>query len=464
MCLNQLVSLYLAKDSLKNRHNETLHVLSFYLIIVHQIYDKTKFRKMARRVFSAKDNPKTFVGTEFLRDNPDIVELDLSGKNISYLAPTVGCLKDLEVLDLSNTSVRSIPLEVGTLPKLRVFKIDNTPILNDPDSMYRLLKLNNSEELLAYLREANQQRPELPPFSYSPIEKADDKQFSFLSWNILADHAVHDFLFPLCFEKYLNKEYREKRIIKKLHDLKPDIICLQEIEYCQVTGPFLGEFLKQRYYWAFAPKGRIVKKPEGLRGPVPGQATLFNLSKFKLLAYNMLEVRQSQLIWNPTMKINGCDDVVLFVLIQSLSDPSKNILIINVHMFYRIPEVRNAFADVIVKEAKNFASWYAKNYEIIITGDFNDRIESESMQTFLKQDDRFESVYDKMDKKDIITYNFTPKQMCRIDHIVATNGLKAVSILNGMKSNEMSEKCPYVPSEFHPSDHFPVGAIFEFNG
>ena len=418
---------------------------------------------MIKRKFVLKDNPKTYIGPTFLKENSDIVILDLSDTKIGYLPPEIALLKDLEELNLSNTSLQQIPIQIGSLTKLEKLNIENTPMLTNSESAYNLLKLTNSEELLNYLKNAMLTRPELPPYTYIPIDPPkSDQQFSFFSWNILANHAIRPFLYCLCQEKYLDKYYRENLILEKTLKLMPDIICFQEIEYDQIQGKFLQNFLSKGYSWAYAPKARFNTKHPMQRGPIPGQATLFNLSKFDLLSYNMLEVRNSRLLKDPTPDMINCDDTVLFVLLRTKkTNPVKNILIINVHMFYKLREVREVFAPIIFQEAVYFAQWYVRDFEIIITGDFNDVIEETPVQLFLKSDPRFISVYDEMKQKEIVTFDKTPSVTCRIDHIIATDGLKPVATLSGMTDEEVQQKCPYVPSEFHPSDHFPVGAIFE---
>lgn len=410
---------------------------------------------MRKRRFALTENMGVVINADFFRRNTDIAILDLSYGYISQLPNEVLLLEDLEYLSIANTSISSLQLELGGLRYLENIVVDNSALIRNPN--YSFVDFTKKNSLLKLFQEAMKPRIHLPPFSFKSFENKVPS-FTVFSWNILADHAVNQSFFPLCQPKYLQSKYREDMIISKTLQLKPDIICFQEFELRLCEGKdsmFIDKFVNDGYKWNFAPKARISERKDELKGSVPGQVTLFSTKKFDLIDSCVVEIRNSEFIQDKTKIIDFCDDTVLFTLLRSNKD-DINLLIINVHMFYRDETVRFAFASAILQEAEKFVAGKVDKYETVVMGDFNDTINSKSVSPFL-QSKTLRSVYDEH-KYNVITCQNVFFEPSRIDHILVSNGLHSSALLNGISINEIKEDCPFIPSESQPSDHHPVGA------
>ena len=127
-------------------------------------------------------------------------------------------------------------------------------------------------------------------------------------------------------------------------------------------------------------------------------------------------------------------------------------------MFYKEETVRFAFAPAILQEARKFAAGKVDKYETVVMGDFNDFSNSKSISPFLASK-HLRNLYDEK-KYEVVTCQNVYFDHSRLDHVLASNGLHCSALLNGMGKKEVDEMCPFIPSQWFPSDHHPVGASF----
>ena len=75
----------------------------------------------------------------------------------------------------------------------------------------------------------------------------DGSRFFVMNYNILSQHLMncHSYLYKSCDPRALNHGFRKQLLFSELDEIKPDILCLQEVEeaeYYKVHEPTL--FLK----------------------------------------------------------------------------------------------------------------------------------------------------------------------------------------------------------------------------
>ena len=410
-----------------------------------------------KRRFSLTENMGVVINSDFFKRNTDIVILDLSYGYISEIPEEILLLENLEFLSIANTQISFLPIELGSLRYLENIVTDNSAL--EKNKLYLFVDFSKKNSLLKLFQEAMKPRMQLQPFSYIKYE-TKIPFFNVFSWNILSNRAVRPEYYPLCQKKYLDHIHREKLIISKTLQLKPDIICFQEFELrlCQgEDSKFIENFTNIGYKWNFAPKARIHERKEGDKGNVHGQLTLYNTKKFDLIDSCLIEVRKSDFVKDKTPLILACDDVALFTLLKS-KEKDFNLLVINVHMFYKEATVRFAFASAIMQEANKFVAGKVDKYETVVMGDFNDLSNSKSISPYYESN-YLRNLYDEK-KYEVVTCQEVYYDHIRLDHVLASSGLHCSALLKGMDNKEVDEMCPYIPSQWFPSDHHPVGASF----
>ena len=421
---------------------------------------------MIKRRFSYVENLGVVITPEFFKRNTDIVILDLSYSPVTEISSEILNLTNLEELNISNTSISSLPIEIGSLKNLTLIRAANTPMSVNPN--YKNIDFSDPKKIADFFKNAMKQRPALPPFSYNnfiELKSIEEIQstFTVFSWNILSNHAAKPEFYPFSQKKFMESKYREDLIAKKTLALKPDIICFQEFEYrlCHGTNKqYIDQFIKQGYDCSFVPKGRFLEyKNEEDKNTVHGQITFFNKAKFELVDSYSIELRKSQ-FQSSTIPASalGSDDVLLLTLLKH-KITEKYLLIANVHLIYSSSTARQHFVSVIMDEIGFFLSdMELDDADFIIAGDFNDTYQSNSIQEFITK-------YDMRSAYDLLNYNPVtyPSDNQRIDHLLLSKRIQPVSLLVGMTSEELDQKCPFVPSQWHPSDHFPVAAVFLFS-
>ncbi|KAI5531232.1 poly(A)-specific ribonuclease protein [Trichomonas vaginalis G3] len=362
-------------------------------------------------------------------------------------------LKKLEKIDISNTKVTVLPPEIGELEFLKELAIQNTPLLESKP--FSILKSKSPSEVAAFFKRITL-KDEIPKFHFEP-HNPQERVFSILSWNILASKVARRDFYPLSTEKCMATYYRDTLTAQIVDEIHPDIIALQEFEARQASD-WSKPFIENGYWVTVAPKGRYYTKKPADQLFVHGQATFVNLHRFDVLISQLFYPRDSKLVSADDTDIKGCDDVVLITAVRTHSKPSKNYIILNVHMKFNDAEVRKRLAEIIMKETLNFAHQQFKVFGIIVVGDFNDKTNSPTLQRFY--DFKLSNIYDAFHST-VNTAIFQKDDAARIDHILISKNIKVKSILSQDTYGQLAEAHPFIPCYGFPSDHLPIGAVIE---
>lgn len=68
------------------------------------------------------------------------------------------------------------------------------------------------------------------------------EQFSFMTWNILADAYAFQERYKHTNAEHLTWSYREQKIVQDILDMKPDVVCLQEVDHVSLLQHFADTY------------------------------------------------------------------------------------------------------------------------------------------------------------------------------------------------------------------------------
>lgn len=184
-----------------------------------------------------------------------VVCLEMQGIQLTSLPPEIGLCEDLEYLDLRNNCLETLPPELAQCRKLKklLFTGNSLPY---KDQMQALIEL----------RQLNQAVGNAPPFKWSHA----NAMFTLMSWNLVAQYDATQHNFPKCPARFLTWEYRSELFIHTVLNLKPHVVCIQEIEEDRL-GPLSERMRTIGYGCAASFASRPVR--HGL--PIVGVATFF---------------------------------------------------------------------------------------------------------------------------------------------------------------------------------------------
>lgn len=189
--------------------------------------------------------------------------------------------------------------------------------------------------------------------------------FTVLNYNILAQTLLegHSYLYQQCDMDDLKWTVRFKRITCEISAIKPDIICLQEVQ--DIHSYQILSHLDQLGYEG------IFKQKTGTRED--GCAIYFRKSMFELAQCESVEFLQ------PEIDLLNRDNIGLMIKLRPLSLPDSLFVVCTTHLLYnpRRDDVRLAQMQVFLAEIDRFSFQSNANNRIpthlpiIMTGDFN---------------------------------------------------------------------------------------------
>ncbi|KAK8852915.1 hypothetical protein M9Y10_017909 [Tritrichomonas musculus] len=181
--------------------------------------------------------------------------LDMSGIKLVAVPPEIGLCTELEYLDVSNNCLQYLPPELAQCIKIQklVFSGNSLPYVSQMQA-------------LIDLRQLNQALGSAPTFKWTQPNAA----FTMMTWNVLCDTDAKQINFPKTPARFLKWEYRSDNFIHIILNLKPHLVCIQEIEEEQLSA--LSERMKTVGYGCSASFASHPRRP-GL--PVVGVATFF---------------------------------------------------------------------------------------------------------------------------------------------------------------------------------------------
>ncbi|OHT03279.1 Endonuclease/Exonuclease/phosphatase family protein [Tritrichomonas foetus] len=408
---------------------------------------------------------------QFLRDDvfsrfSKITSINLSYNSLKTLPSSIFSLKTLLALDISNNDLPVIPVELGLIPSLKELKISGNPGA-DFGQLQSIQK--DSAALISFFQNIMKKKKNPSPRVFDPPVEVDRQlTFSLVSYNILASHCGVADRFPFSPKKFLDPKYRIPRIEKELDKIRPDIICLQEVEgklYQEELNPF---FRSKNYSGVHCPKGRVKKMSDQNKiNSVMGQATFIANSKFNIIETQTLDLRNYRL--GPTLsnynEITQHDETVIITILSSKKFSDIHIVVVNVHLYWPgdASEVRTSQIFLAVMAAIEFTqSKGIMQYDIILAGDFNACLNSQPLN-FLQCNfaDRFYNTYQLFDKVPEFT-ELNYKHSLPIDYIFSTAyGIEPIAVLP-FDAAEIKEEYISWPGEHYPSDHIPIATVFQF--
>ena len=415
------------------------------------------------RVFSVEIGKEYEFTDDFFDSMPQLTHVDISCCNLTKLPESIFRLKQLSSLNISWNSLESIPVELGYLKCLRKLEIEGNPgAMIQP---YISLMERGDRALIDFLRNVVRSRPRPGPLAFRPYEvNAGDVVFKLVSYNIFAPVTMRPYLYPFNQEKYMDYGYRLPLIEAQIDSVQPDVVCCQEVQVQTFEEEFLPMYRERGFDGVFVPKGRIAEKHPDQKKLVMGQSTFYNLERFEYVAHESFEFRwMNECKESPIAeKIQPVDDVCLIVLLKVKCENPVYLVIVNVHLTWPpyLADVRAVFAQLALDRATQFAQKHCEQFELILTGDYNSPPDTSPVTTVRNHPLGLTSLYEQLQMNNNPTI-FMCAIINSVDHIFyTTKRLEGISALPVLNKRQLARYTYFVPCEWHPSDHFPVGGVF----
>lgn len=182
-----------------------------------------------------------------------------------------------------------------------------------------------------------------------------------VSYNILAQDLVtsHMDLYKDIPEEHLRWSFRKANLLSEITNLRPDILCLQEIQADHLEG-FAADLMRRCTF------DRVFKKRTGIE-KTDGCAIFFNPDMFKLLDVRTVE-------FNQQVDLLDRDNIAIIAKLCVKDNPRAVFIVSTAHLLFnpRRLDVKLAQVQVLLTEIEQMA--FNKNdryFPIILTGDFN---------------------------------------------------------------------------------------------
>ncbi|XP_066264484.1 uncharacterized protein [Branchiostoma lanceolatum] len=181
-------------------------------------------------------------------------------RSFSYCSQENLCHSKNPILDLPSSDVPSVGIEPGTPGHHKGVKSTDQP-RQDRRLQKNFTQVRNSMDPLAQVSSDAFLNRKVLHHPHSHEDKA--RQFSVVSYNILADCHVSPQTYPCCPEEHLPMSARHQQLEKELHYLNGDIVCLQEVgtTYYQ---EYLVPMMQKQGYDGFRFKEKMLGCPEGI--------------------------------------------------------------------------------------------------------------------------------------------------------------------------------------------------------
>ena len=275
-------------------------------------------------------------------------------------------------------------------------------------------------------------------------------ELQIISYNILADY-LNSSDYILVNKKYLDNDYRNKLLLKKLKKVitNKTIICLQEVGPTQLSS--LYTFFTNNKFNCISIKDLVIFYPNNCKIIFTETNYINSLAKKYL--------KKDKLIDNVN-KFNQA-----FIILQ-LQINNKKIYICNTHLVSN-PKFNNT---IKVLQSYLLAKRLEKYNKVILCGDFNSTPNSNPYKLLstgiikypyyndLKIKNNFSSSYSLLYGSDInitthTTNITTPIFTDTIDYIWITNNITPIKSNIICKKNELNKK-NFLPNKNEPSDHY----------
>ncbi|XP_014094846.2 protein angel [Bactrocera oleae] len=192
----------------------------------------------------------------------------------------------------------------------------------------------------------------------------NSKTYTLLSYNILAQDLLteHLYLYVGVEPSMLRWDHRLLRLTEEIQYIKPDILCLQEMQFNHLKSLVKHISFKRELEYVF-------KKKTGHR--TDGCAIIYDRSKFRLLSERPVEYYT-----NGDAVLNR-DNIALLAKFAVRKEPQKKFIIATTHLLYnpKRQDVRIAQVEKLMGTIQQYsAEAEGENsafIPVILTGDFN---------------------------------------------------------------------------------------------
>ncbi|NDD98877.1 endonuclease/exonuclease/phosphatase family protein [bacterium] len=249
--------------------------------------------------------------------------------------------------------------------------------------------------------------------------------FRLVTYNILSDDYIVNGLYDHVNEEILKWQSRRDKIVERIKNLDPDVICLQELN--TTSFAYFKEALED-FEGFFAKKGSSSND---------GVGTFCKKNAFK-------ETRHKAVLCDGTSNC-GCAPTQPALFTNLLLKNDKVITLVNTKIKWSKDKTPSGpqwnHVQFILKSIPQTAT--------VVVGDFNMESDHPYMQNFYLAglQDRFPNTYS----------CYANKNFQKIDYILSTNDLQNTPF----ESTSLSEAQP-LPNENEPSDHLPVGSVITY--
>lgn len=196
------------------------------------------------------------------------------------------------------------------------------------------------------------------------MASGNNKTYTLLSYNILAQDLLteHLYLYIGIEPSMLRWDHRLFRLKEEIQYIKPDILCLQEMQFNHLKSLVKHISLKRELEYVF-------KKKTGHR--TDGCAIIYDRSKFRLLSERPVEY------YTHGDALLNRDNIALLAKFAVKNEPQKKFIIATTHLLYnpkrqdvRIAQVEKLMDAIQQYSAENEGENIAF-LPVILTGDFN---------------------------------------------------------------------------------------------
>ncbi|KAK3592339.1 hypothetical protein CHS0354_021673 [Potamilus streckersoni] len=293
--------------------------------------------------------------------------------------------KDFEIVDMSNIPTSDSQEVLDSLPKTHTLTTDqaamniNQSVSND-DQSQSLIDAPHSSQVETLDPVLN--RVFVPSPNFQSENANPEKQFSLVSYNVLADCHLTRNDYSFTDPKYLKPEQRLSRLLDELLYLDGDIICLQE-----VSPEFYNDKLYPRLN-LIGYDGFFQKRTNDFYHE--GEATFYRTSRFTHIAsqkYGLKDLNVAEIPEGTDQDLRAAIEKyidssdVLIVTRLKCCKTGQEVTVGNIHVIWgemKVPDVQCIQICSAVKTVVNMAVGEANPH--IICGDFNSEPSSSGYQ------------------------------------------------------------------------------------
>ncbi|KAH0787545.1 Endonuclease/Exonuclease/phosphatase family protein [Histomonas meleagridis] len=367
----------------------------------------------------------------------------MHGLNLTWLPSEIGLCVDLEVLDIRDNCLTFLPPELSQCLKLKTLLFSGNNI-----------EYKTQMQALIELRKYNQASAQSPQMKWTTTASS----ISIISWNITAQQYAIPSNFPKCPSRYLKWEHRAQSFLNNITNLKPSLLCVQDIEEEQLS--FISDQMRTIGYGYVS---SFANRPRKYGAPRTGVATFY--LKSRAVIENNVSVSFSDLPENENiskLQLISNDDVFQISYIRY---QTKSYILVNagLHNCKYEPEVLLSQVYMIAEHIDSLQS------QVIFCGSLG--FEPNSDEDILLKHGKdpnnkftlkrtYRNAYDEH-YGDVEFTKWDNEEFAVNDYIFITNMLSPIGHLTLPSKDEALKYHYTAPNAQWPSCHMPIGAVIE---